>query len=84
MLIEYFKIPAFPVDTHVSRVSKRLKICNETDNVTIIENKLTKKFNKETWATLHLQMVLFGRYICKASKPICSSCPFKGKCNYNN
>ena len=83
MLIEYFKIPAFPVDTHVSRVSKRLNICKEQDNVKSIENKLTKKFNKETWATLHLQMVLFGRYICKAVKPLCDNCPFKEKCNYN-
>ena len=83
MLIEYFKIPAFPVDTHVSRVSKRLNLCNETDNVTTIEKKLTSLFKQSAWATLHLQMVLFGRYICKAIKPDCSKCPFKGKCNYS-
>jgi len=82
MLIEYFKIPAFPIDTHVSRVSKRLNLCKESDSVTTIEKKLTQKFEKETWATLHLQMVLFGRYICKALKPSCYSCPFKEKCNY--
>ena len=82
MLIEYFKIPAFPVDTHVSRVSKRLKLCTETDNPTQIEKKLTNIFKEETWSTLHLQMVLFGRYICKAIKPDCNCCPFKEKCNY--
>lgn len=82
MLIEYFKIPAFPVDTHVTRVSKRLGICLQNDNVTTIEKKLTSFFDKPTWATLHLQMVLFGRYICKAIKPDCSTCPFKEKCNY--
>lgn len=82
MLIEYFKTPAFPVDTHVSRVSKRLNICKENDTVAAIEKKLTKKFPKKNWATLHLQMVLFGRYICKAIKPSCDSCPFKEKCCY--
>ena len=82
MLIEHFKIPAFPVDTHVTRVSKRLNICNINDNVTTIEKKLTSFFQKSTWASTHLQMVLFGRYICKAVKPQCSTCPFKGKCNY--
>lgn len=83
MLIEYFKIPAFPVDTHVARVSKRLKLCNNTDNVSQIEKKLTQTFNKEHWATLHLQMVLFGRYLCKAINPLCHTCPFKEICNYS-
>ena len=44
MLIEYFKTPAFPIDTHVSRVSKRLNLCKETDTVNQIEKKLMKKF----------------------------------------
>lgn len=83
MLIEYFNIPAFPVDTHVTRVSKRLGLCNEKDSFKQIEMKLTQIFPQEEWALLHLRMVLFGRYTCKAIKPECSSCLFKGKCNYN-
>ena len=83
MLIEYFNIPAFPVDTHVSRVSKRLNLCKDTDNTSQIEKKLTQTFNKKHWATLHLQMVLFGRYICKAVKPTCYNCPFCEICNYS-
>ena len=83
MLIEYFNIPAFPVDTHVSRVTKRLGLCAENMNVTQIENKIMKIFPKNTWADLHIRMVLFGRYICKAIKPECNSCPFINKCNYN-
>ena len=84
MLIEYFNIPAFPVDTHVARVSKRLEICNENDSVNIIEKKLTKTFEKKEWAMLHLRMVLFGRYICKAIKPECNICLFKDSCKHNN
>lgn len=83
MLVEYFKIPAFPVDTHVDRVSKRLDLCNKEDTVKVVENKLTTIFPKEEWALLHLRMVLFGRYICKAIKPDCSNCLLKEKCTYN-
>lgn len=83
MLIEYFNIPAFPVDTHVSRVTKRLGICKENSTTSQIESILTKRFSKEEWAMLHIRLVLFGRYICKAVKPSCDSCPFKNKCNYN-
>lgn len=82
MLIEYFNIPAFPVDTHVSRVAKRLHLCSDTDSITVIEKKLTSLFPKEEWAMLHLRMVLFGRYICKAVKPSCHECLFQNKCKY--
>ena len=82
MLIEYFNIPAFPVDTHVSRVSKRLQLCNEDDSVEMIEKKLTSIFPEKEWATLHLRMVLFGRYICKAQRPDCSNCLFNKECKY--
>lgn len=81
MLIEYFNIPAFPVDTHVARVSKRLNICNENDSIELIEEKLMKIFPKESWGKLHLRMVLFGRYICKAIKPECKDCLFNKTCN---
>lgn len=84
MLIEYFNIPAFPVDTHVSRVSKRLNLCEENDNVKTIEKKLTTIFPQNEWAALHLRMVLFGRYICKAIKPDCTNCLLKSICNNQN
>ena len=84
MLIEYFNVPAFPVDTHVARVSKRLNLCEESDTVATIEKKLTNTFKEDTWALLHLRMVLFGRYICKAIKPDCNNCLFNKKCTYKN
>lgn len=84
MLIEYFNIPAFPVDTHVSRVSKRLNLCTTDDSISTIEKKLTTIFEEKYWAILHLRMVLFGRYICKATKPECKNCLFNNNCNYKN
>ena len=79
-LSEYYNEPAIAVDTHVERVSKRLGLASKKDNVLTIENKLMKKFPKDKWAKLHLQLVLFGRYHCKAIKPECSNCHLKEIC----
>ena len=79
-LSEYYDIPAIAVDTHVERVSKRLKIARKNDDVLTIEKKLMKKFPKEEWGRRHLQLVLFGRHYCKAIKPICSNCKLKEIC----
>jgi endonuclease-3 len=64
----------------VERVSKRLKIARKNDDVLTIEKKLMKKFPKEEWGRRHLQLVLFGRYYCKAIRPICSNCKLKEIC----
>ena len=74
--------PAFAVDTHVSRVSKRLYISTLNDTVYKTEIKLMKTFKKENWNKRHLQLVLFGRYKCKAIKPECNNCKLKDICRY--
>ena len=80
VLSNIYNVPAIAVDTHVSRVSKRLNLAKETDEVDIIEKKLMRKFPKEKWSRLHHQLVLFGRYICKAKNPDCNNCLFKEQC----
>ena len=79
-LSEFYDIPAIAVDTHVERVSKRLRIARKNDNVLTIEKKLMKKIPENEWGRRHLQLVLFGRYYCKAIKPICSNCKLKDIC----
>lgn len=74
---ELFKEPSLAVDTHVSRVSKRLGLALDEDDVIKIEEKLCAFFPKESWSKVHVQLVLFGRYTCKATKPNCESCPFR-------
>ena len=81
-LSEFYNIPAIGVDTHVERVSKRLGIVSSSDNVITIEEKLMKFFPKNEWGRRHLQMVLFGRYYCKAIKPDCSNCGLIDVCIY--
>lgn len=82
VLSNIYNEPCIAVDTHVARVSKRLKIAKEKDDVRIIEKKLNKFFPKEKLSRLHHQMVLFGRYHCKAQNPNCKECKLKNICDY--
>lgn len=81
ILSNLFDYPAIAVDTHVSRVSKRLGLAKENDDVLKIEKKLMKKFDKSVWSRRHHQMVLFGRYYCKSMNPSCDGCKLKHICN---
>lgn len=77
---EYYDMPAIAVDTHVERVSKRLKIVKMDASVSEVEQRLMRFYQKKDWARRHLQMVLFGRYHCKAMKPLCDECKLKDIC----
>ncbi len=79
-LSEFYGEAAIGVDTHVERVSKRLRIASSKDDVLKVEKKLMKYFPKEEWGKRHLQMVLFGRYYCKAVKPECEDCKIRDIC----
>lgn len=83
-LSEFYGEAAIAVDTHVERVSRRLGIANMNDNVLVIEKKLMKYFSKDVWGKRHLQMVLFGRYYCKAVKPECHNCTLIDICLEKN
>lgn len=80
ILSNCFNYPAFAVDTHVSRVSKRLLIAKKDDDVNTIEKKLMRFFPSELWGKLHHQFIFFGRYKCKAKNPNCEDCPFINNC----
>ena len=83
VLSNLYQVPAIAVDTHVSRVSKRLGLAKEEDEVLSVEKKLMRVFPKEKWSKLHHQLVLFGRYQCKAISPICENCRLKEICKYH-
>lgn len=82
VLSNLYQVPCIAVDTHVSRVAKRLNLAKESDDVKHIEQKLMKKFPKEKWSKLHHQLVLFGRYNCKSLKPDCETCKLNEECKY--
>lgn len=79
---EYLKVPAIAVDTHVERVAKRLDLVKNDANVLIIEKALMSNIKKDNWGKRHLQLVLFGRYFCKALKPDCLNCKLQKICDY--
>lgn len=83
VLSNLFNEPAIAVDTHVLRVSKRLELVNDFDDVLLVEEKLMNIFPKDKWSRLHHQLVLFGRYTCKSINPECENCPFKSTCRNN-
>jgi endonuclease-3 len=79
-LSEFYNYPAIAVDTHVERVSKRLGLAPKNSDVLKVERCLQRKFKKELWSRRHLQLVLFGRYHCKAVNPKCSNCKLEKYC----
>ena len=80
VLSNLYNIPCIAVDTHVCRVSKRLGLAKVNDDVLTVEKKLMRKFPKSSLSRVHHQLVLFGRYYCKAQKPECDSCKLKNIC----
>lgn len=82
VLSNLYNYPAIAVDTHVERVSKRMGFAKKEDSVLEVEGKLQKLYKKENWSRRHHQMVLFGRYHCKAIHPECEHCKIKDICCY--
>ncbi|NLL78415.1 MAG: endonuclease III [Clostridiales bacterium] len=65
--------PSIVVDTHVKRISRKLGITKEEDP-TKVELDLMKKLPKDHWILYNIQMITFGREICKAPTPKCEEC----------
>lgn len=82
VLSELFNEPNIAVDTHVERTAKRLKLAPQKATVLEVEKALKKKFPKDKWCKLHLQLVHFGRYYCTAKNPKCENCKLKNNCTY--
>ncbi|NLC54365.1 MAG: endonuclease III [Erysipelothrix sp.] len=82
ILSEYFKLPAIAVDTHVERVTKRLKIVRESYSVLQTEKRLERALPRERWSQAHHSFILFGRYHCTARSPKCDVCPLTADCKY--
>lgn len=81
VLATAFNVPAFAVDTHVFRLSKRLNLANEkTPHDTML--KLKKRISRSRWSDGHFALVLHGRYMCFARNPNCEDCSLKDVCKY--
>lgn len=65
--------PSIVVDTHVKRISKKLGL-SKGDNPVKVEQELMKVLPKDHWILYNIQIISFGREICKAPTPKCSEC----------
>lgn len=83
ILNSIFEKNTIGVDTHVFRVSNRVGLC-QTKNVLATEMELKKKIPDRFKRYAHHWLVLHGRYICKAKKPLCSQCIINDICQYEN
>ncbi len=82
VLAEAFKIPAFPVDTHVFRVSKRLGLAKGT-TADKVSDELMKKLPSKYWINAHHLFITHGRRTCIARNPKCGECAIRDLCNFN-
>jgi endonuclease III len=74
-----FEVPGFAVDTHVKRLTNRLKIASSRDPVKI-ERQVCSIVPKEEWTGLSLRLILHGRRICLARTPRCEQCILNDFC----
>lgn len=76
-----FHQPVIAVDTHLFRVCNRTKIA-PGKNVLEVEQKLYQVIPKRYLYDAHHWLILHGRYICQARKPLCHQCPIVNLCEY--
>lgn len=74
--------PAFPVDTHIYRVTGRLGLRPSKMNAEQAHQHLEQLFPPETYYAAHLNLIRLGREICQARQPQCSLCPLTSLCDY--
>jgi endonuclease-3 len=74
VMAQAFQEPAFPVDTHIHRLAGRWQL-SRARTVEEVEHDLKAVFPRERWATLHLQIIYFGRQYCTARQHDPAACP---------
>lgn len=79
VLGNWFGVPSIAVDTHVTRLSRRLDLTDHNDP-TKIEQDLVKLVPQTDWTFLSHSLILHGRSVCKARKPNCEECTIETDC----
>jgi endonuclease-3 len=79
VLSNAYGFPAIAVDTHVGRLARRLGLSEQT-NPDKVETDLQAVFPRERWVFLHHALILHGRRVCNARKPLCSACELRDLC----
>jgi len=72
----------FPVDTHISRISRRWKMVRDNAGYEQIRVAFEAVIPSGKRRRAHLALIEFGREICSARRPRCSQCPVYGECEW--
>ncbi|MDA9832328.1 endonuclease III [Gammaproteobacteria bacterium] len=83
VLNELYDLPTIAVDTHIFRVSNRLGLA-QAKTVEQVERQLHQVVPGVYKKHAHHWMILHGRYICQARKPLCQSCEIRQYCHWRN
>ena len=83
VMIFSLEMPAFPVDTHVYRVSGRIGLRDMDISVEQAHVELAKLYTLDQYGPAHLLLIYLGRQICSARKPKCAECPIYDLCLYD-
>lgn len=84
MLSVVWNKAAMAVDTHVFRVSNRIGLTNNSPSPLHTEKTLMRHIPTELVATAHHWLILHGRYVCKARRPLCLECGLQPYCRFFN
>jgi endonuclease-3 len=82
VLLFALNLPAFPVDTHVHRVTGRLGLRPEKMSADECHTHFEALFPPETYYPAHLNLIFHGRRVCHARNPECGACVLRRQCDY--
>ncbi len=74
--------PAFPVDTHVWRITRRLGLIGPTVSANAAHTALERLIPPDWRHTMHINLIRHGRQVCHAQRPACDRCPLRARCAY--
>ena len=80
VLLFSYRIPAFPVDTHIHRVARRLGLIPEKADRVQAQRILAEMFAPADYLEIHLNLIRLGREICRPRRADCPSCPLRSGC----
>ncbi|MCA9933952.1 MAG: endonuclease III [Ardenticatenaceae bacterium] len=82
ILLFAFGRPAFPVDTHVHRITQRLGLIGPHVSAEKAHKIFAQLDRPQTFYAMHLNLIRHGREVCRARSPRCEICPLQTECNY--
>jgi len=82
ILLFALRMPAFPVDTHIHRVTKRLGLIGGRTSREKAQEELARLVPQKEFYNFHINLIEHGRAVCQARRPRCGECKIRQLCDY--